>query len=171
MVPVPSSASHPRRREPVVPSGAVTDVIVGPVPPEDFTPRLLVLVAGVLLKRESQLFRERFRLAANDWRVLSFVAVQPGVTATELAELIDVDKALVSRSVNTLAERRAIVLSDGPRGTRPLYLTESGVRLRAEMEPLAMEAYEIVQSVLTEQEIETSNRVLRTLLAEVRART
>ncbi|MFV0374736.1 MarR family winged helix-turn-helix transcriptional regulator [Microbacterium sp.] len=166
-----TDADEPER-EPTArpPRGAVPDSIVGPILPEDFTPRLLVLVANGLLRREARLFRSRFGLASNDWRVLSFVALQPGVTATALAELIDVDKALVSRSVTALTEKEMIVLSDGPRGSRPLFLTPEGARMRAAMEPSAMEAYEIIQAHLSPSEIAQTNRMLRGLLADLRER-
>ena len=56
------------------------------------------------------------------------VSIRPGATSTEISEFVAMNKAIVSKSVNTLISRELIVPADGARGSRHLYLTRAGAR-------------------------------------------
>ncbi|MFT4307644.1 MAG: MarR family winged helix-turn-helix transcriptional regulator [Microbacterium sp.] len=138
------------------------------VDPENFTPRLLALLSNALVWRESNELRRRFGLGTNDWRVISVLALRPGSPATEVSEFIGVNKAVVSKSVTTLLRRGLIVLMDGPRGSRPMYLTAAGVEMHDDMLPISMRGQEIVLAHLSEAEIERLNSLLRRMLVDAR---
>ncbi|MDQ1129658.1 MarR family winged helix-turn-helix transcriptional regulator [Microbacterium sp. SORGH_AS_0888] len=136
--------------------------------PENFTPRLLSLLSNALVWRESNELRRRFGLGTNDWRVISALAFRPGSPATEVSEFIGVNKAVVSKSVNTLAERGLIVLLDGPRGSRPMYLTAAGVQMHDDMLPISMRGQDIVLAHLSAEEIVRVNDLLRRMLVDAK---
>lgn len=139
------------------------------IDPENFTPRLLALLTYALVWRESTELRRRFGLGTNDWRILSVLAMRPGVSATEVSEFIDVNKAIVSKSVNVLASRHLIVLSDGPRGSRPLYLTRAGAEMHDAMMPVSTAGQDAILEGMTSAEIDTLNGVLRGMLERLRS--
>ncbi|MFS0734756.1 MarR family winged helix-turn-helix transcriptional regulator [Microbacterium sp. 1P10UB] len=149
------------------------DVVTEPLPntidPDHFTPRLLALVSNALVWRESHELRRRYGLGTNDWRVISTLAVNPGMAATDIAAYAAMNKAVVSKSVATLLERRLIVLSDGPRGSRPMYLTTAGAEMHDLMLPISLRGQEIVLSHLDSDEIVRLNDLLQRLLDETRA--
>lgn len=149
------------------------DVVTEPLPdtidPDHFTPRLLALVSNALVWRESHELRRRYGLGTNDWRVISTLAVNPGMAATDIAAYAALNKAVVSKSVATLLERRLIVLSDGPRGSRPMYLTRAGAEMHDLMLPISLRGQEIVLSHLDGDEIARLNDLLQRLLDETRA--
>ncbi|SDG56773.1 MarR family winged helix-turn-helix transcriptional regulator [Microbacterium pygmaeum] len=142
----------------------VTTPLGDVVDSENFTPRLLHLISNALVWRESRLLRDAFNLGTNDWRVISAISIRPGATSTEISEFVAMNKAIVSKSVNTLIARELIVPADGRRGSRHLYLTRAGADMHDRMKPISMQGQEIVLGDLSPEEIEQLNRLLMRLL-------
>lgn len=150
------------------PEGAITEPLDEVIEPDTFTPRLLALLSNALVWRESHELRRRFDLGTNEWRVLSALSTRPGISATEVSDFLGVNKAVVSKSVNTLLERRLILLSDGPRGSRPLYLTEAGAQMHRDMLPISLRGQDIILEGLSQADVARLNAFLRAGLAKLR---
>jgi len=129
-----------------------------------FTPRLLALVSNALVWRESLLLRREFNLGTNDWRVISALAIRPGAASTEIADFVGMNKAVVSKATNTLIARELIVPAEGPRGSRPLYLTRAGAEMHDLMKPISLKGEEIILSDLSNDEITELKALLVRLL-------
>ncbi|MDQ0030477.1 MarR family winged helix-turn-helix transcriptional regulator [Arthrobacter bambusae] len=151
-----------------VPPQAVTDPLADTIDPENFTPRLLSLLSNALVWRESHELRRRFKLGTNDWRVISALAIRPGASATDVSDFLGLNKAVVSKSVNTLLDRDLVVLIDGPRGSRPMYLTHAGAEMHQSMLPISMRGQEIILGDLSANDVERLNRLLRRMLEKTR---
>lgn len=147
----------------------ITEPLRDVVDPDAFTPRLLALLSNALVWRESHELRRRFGLGTNDWRIISVLALRPGACASEVSEFIGVNKAVVSKGVATLTARGLIALLDGPRGSRAMYLTETGARMHDDMLPISMSGQDIIHESLTAGQIADLNELLRTMIARVRA--
>ncbi|WP_309708628.1 MarR family winged helix-turn-helix transcriptional regulator [Pseudolysinimonas sp.] len=137
--------------------------------PETFTPRLLALLSNALVWRESTELRRRFGLGTNDWRVISALALRPGAPATEICEFTGVNKAAVSKSVTTLASRGLVALLDGPRGSRPMYLTPDGAVMHHLMYPISMKGQEIILADLAPDDIDQLNQLLQRMLEKTKS--
>lgn len=146
----------------------VTEPLAEHIDPENFTPRLLALLSNALVWRESHELRRRFRLGTNDWRVISALALRPGASATEVSEFIGVNKAVVSKSVTSLTARGLIVLVEGPRGSRPMYLTASGSQMHHDMLPISLSNQDLIHEELDDDQIAVLNDYLRRTIARVR---
>lgn len=146
----------------------VTEPLTEIIDPENFTPRLLALLSNALVWRESHELRRRFNLGTNDWRVLSALAIRPGASATEVCDFIGVNKAVISKSVNTLTARGLVALIDGPRGSRPIYLTRAGAQMHEDMLPVSVEGQDIILAGLPDGPITELNETLRTMIDKVR---
>lgn len=144
------------------------DVVTHPlevvIKSDGFTPRLLALVSNALVWRESQLLRQEFNLGTNDWRVISTLASRPGSTATDVSDYVGMNKAVVSKAVNTLIDRDLIVAKEGPRGSRPLFLTQAGAKMHDDMMPISLAGEEILLSDLSEEEVQQLTVLLQRLL-------
>ena len=144
------------------------EIITAPLPDvidsENFTPRLLALLSNALVWRESRLLRQAFDLGTNDWRVISALSIRPGSTSTDISEFVAMNKAVVSKSVNTLIARELIVPADGKRGSRHLYLTRAGADMHDRMKPISLQGQEIVLADLTPDEVAQLNHLLTRLL-------
>lgn len=146
----------------------VSEPMASVIDHENFTPRLLALLSNALVWRESHELRRRFGLGTNEWRILSAVATRPGASASEVSEFLGVNKAVVSKSVTLLASRALIVLLEGPRGTRPMYLTRTGAQMHDEMLPISLGGQDIILADLRPPEIKQLNATLRSMLERLR---
>ncbi len=149
----------------------ITDPLQHALDHENFTPRLLALLSNAMVWRESSELRRRYGLGTNDWRVLSAISIHPGMAATDVSEFLGVNKAVVSKSVNILVKRGLIALLDGPRGSRPLYLTGAGAEMHDLMLPISLRGQDIVLAHMTSAEIAHINTLLRRMIEETRALT
>jgi DNA-binding MarR family transcriptional regulator len=147
----------------------VTEPLAETIDPDGFTPRLLALLSNALVWRESNELRRRYALGTNDWRVISALALRPGMPATDVSDFLAVNKAVVSKSVNALTARGLVVLLDGPRGSRPMYLTTAGAEMHDLMLPVSLGGQDIILEGMSAGEIEAFNTVLRVMLEKVRA--
>jgi DNA-binding MarR family transcriptional regulator len=134
---------------------------------DNFTPRLLSLLSNRLVWRESRILRARFGLGTNDWRVIAAVAIRPGVTASEISEFVAMNKAIVSKSVGILTDRRLLVQQENTGRSRQLFLTPAGAEMHDAMLPISMRGQEIVLGDMTDEEVARLNELLRRLLAHV----
>ena len=134
---------------------------------EAFVPRLLALLSNALVWRESMLLRGEFGLGTNDWRVLSALAVRPGITATDVSEFLVMNKAVVSKAVNVLISRNLITSTDGPRGSRNLFLTPPGVEMHNKMLPISLAGEDILLSQLSPEEAAQLRVLLGKLMAQI----
>jgi len=158
----------PRRPHHSAPEGAVTEPLDDVLEPDEFTPRLLALLSNALVWRESHELRRRFGLGTNDWRVISALATRPGSSATDVSDFLGVNKAVVSKSVNTLVDHGLILLSDGPRGSRPMYLSDAGAHMHHEMRPISLRGQEIILQGMAQPDVTRLNAQLRAMLERIR---
>lgn len=154
-----------------VPNGAVTEPLDNVLSADRFVPRLVALLSNALVWRESHELREVTGLGTNDWRVLSALAARPGSPSNEVSEFLSVNKAVVSKSVNTLLDRGLILTGDGPRGSRPLFLNEAGAAMHDRMKPISERGEEIILEGMTKREIADVTAVLQGMLDRIRAAT
>lgn len=154
-----------------VPHIGSQEIVVDPlselIDSEGFTPRLLMLLSNALVWRESMLLRQEFNLGTNDWRVISALATAPGNSATEVSEFLAMNKAVVSKAVNTLVDRKLIAGSDGPRGSRHLYLTPEGAKMHDAMMPISLSGEEIILSRLSSREQAQLRKLLTKMMLEI----
>ncbi len=142
----------------------ITEPLDDVIDSENFTPRLLALLSNALVWRESRLLRREFNLGTNDWRVISALSIRPGATSSDISEFVAMNKAVVSKSVNTLIARELIVPADGARGSRHLYLTRAGADMHDLMKPISMQGQAIVLADLSPDEVRQLNHLLTRLL-------
>jgi DNA-binding MarR family transcriptional regulator len=148
-----------------LPPNAISEPVPDVIDSNDFTPRLISLLSNSLVWRESRILRARFGLGTNDWRVLSVLAIRPGVTASEISEFVAMNKAIISKSVGVLTARRLIVQVEDTGRSRQLFLTPEGVEMHDAMLPVSMRGQEIILADLTAEEVVQLNQLLRRLLA------
>ena len=145
----------------------VREALSAVIDSEAFVPRLLALLSNALVWRESMLLRGEFALGTNDWRVLSALAVRPGISATDVSEFLVLNKAVVSKAVNVLISRNLIASTDGPRGSRNLFLTQPGVEMHNRMLPISLAGEDILLSELSSEEVAELRVLLGKLMAQI----
>jgi DNA-binding MarR family transcriptional regulator len=128
--------------QPIVKSAPHAD----PLPPlelERFLPYRLSVLANTMSASIAAVYAERFELTIPEWRVLAVLALQPGLSAAQVADRTAMDKVAVSRAVTALARARRLerLVEASDRRRSHLQLTPRGEALYREVVPLAR-AYE-----------------------------
>jgi DNA-binding MarR family transcriptional regulator len=141
---------------------------------EDFLPYRLALLAEAVSQCMAQVYRERFGLARDEWRVLAHLAGSGAAVAatpvktTEVIRRTALDKMQVSRAVARL-ERDGLVQRhpdpDDGRGWR-LELSAAGRALHAQVVPMVQAREAILLEVLSAAE----RRVLDAALLKMQQR-
>ncbi len=150
---------------PVAGDGTITERLENAMDLDTFTPRLLAIISNKIAVRESQTLLRLFNLGTTDWRIISALAGHPGLSATEISQLTVMSKAVISRSLGGLVERGLIVQDDGPRGSRPLFLTEDGAKSYEDMLPITERGQRLVERTLTGTELSALHGFLNRLIA------
>lgn len=101
----------------------------------------------------------------TQWMALRRVGDQPGVNQSELAELLEVEKATAGRVIDKLEtfgwlERRA---DDADRRVKRVYLTDLGRRIHSDITPIAEAMVEEELVGLSNKERETLTDLLLTV--------
>jgi DNA-binding MarR family transcriptional regulator len=91
------------------------------------TTRLLRL-SNTLALYSSRRYRQEFGVSLPEWRVMSIIASQDGITARDISRALATDKAWVGLSVKSLVERGYLTRSFDKEDSRrvPLSLTKRG---------------------------------------------
>ena len=89
------------------------------------------------------------------------------MTASEISEFIAMNKAIVSKSVGVLTDRRLIVQAEESGRSRQLFLTPAGAEMHDAMLPISLRGQEIILGDLTDDEVTQLNELLRRLLGRV----
>jgi DNA-binding MarR family transcriptional regulator len=91
------------------------------------TTRLLRL-SNTLALYSGRHYRQEFGVTLPEWRVMSIIASQDGITARDISRALATDKAWVGLSVKSLADRGYLTRSSDKQDSRrvPLSLTKQG---------------------------------------------
>ncbi len=115
------------------------------------TPYYLVTIGNAISWGSAREYLSRFGIGVNEWRPTAHVANEPGCTSSEVSQFLRVDKAIVSRSLKSLIEKRLVGAVDDD-GRRRLYLTEEGVARHDIILPVAFRREQILLTGLNEHE-------------------
>lgn len=119
-----------------------------PAPPQpdalvldDFLPYRLAVLANAVSRAIARRYEDEFGLSIPEWRVMALLGVEPGLTASEVAEATPMDKVAISRAVRGLIEagRLKAVADKADARRQRLSLTPAGLAIYRRIVPLARE--------------------------------
>lgn len=104
---------------------------------ERYVPYHLATISNRFSWGASSVFLQLFDVGLNEWRVLSALRNEPGITGSRIAEMIAVNKSVASRSQRSLRDKglAAETLEDGQ---RLWWLTERGVEMHDRIFDIAL---------------------------------
>ncbi|HRP35397.1 MAG TPA: MarR family transcriptional regulator [Gammaproteobacteria bacterium] len=110
---------------------------------EEFLPYRLSVLSNRLSAAIAEAYSRRFGLSIPEWRVMAVLALEPGLSAAEVADRTAMDKVAVSRAVGRLIStgRARREVSAGDRRRSMLELTADGRRIYRRIAP-ALQRYE-----------------------------
>jgi DNA-binding MarR family transcriptional regulator len=133
---------------------------------EKFLPYRLSVLSNTVSGAIAAAYFQHFGLTIPEWRVMAVLAANPGLAAAEVTARTAMDKVAVSRAVAALLAagrlRRTTVATD--RRRTHLQLTPAGLRVYAQVVPMALEYERRLVASLSTRECATLDRILRVLL-------
>lgn len=152
-----------RTDDPAPPGSARREPLSSRFSPIDHVPARITLLNSIMLWGGSRIYRKRFGVGVNEWRVLGELSNKPGATAAMTARDIGMNKAIASRSIAALAEKGLIVQEAAGRA-RQLFLTEAGVEMFERIRPIAGERERVLLQDFDEEELRTLRRLLTRMI-------
>ena len=131
-----------------------------------FLPYRLSVLSNTVSTAISGAYQERFGLTIPEWRVMAVLAMNPGLSAAEVAQRTAMDKVAVSRAVASLLKQRRIArqMARADRRRSLLKLAPAGQRVYAQVVPFALAYERELVAPLTARDREALDRAIRILL-------
>jgi DNA-binding MarR family transcriptional regulator len=137
---------------------------------EKFLPYRLSILAQLVSESLHDLYAEPFALSVTQWRVMAALGRFAPLTASDVGQLIVMDKVAVSRAVAGLMKRglveRATDLNDRRRAS--LRLSGKGRAMHAQIVPIALKYEAELCEALTPAEKDTLNGLCDRLFAHAK---
>jgi DNA-binding MarR family transcriptional regulator len=123
--------------------------------------RVLVL-SNTLARAASRYYPQRFKVRLAEWRVIDALHAGRGITAIQISQWLQTDKAWVKRSVDRLIAAGYVRRRPDPKHGRRLLLTltAKGERAYAAIAAAAQRRHDNVLRALTAEERQTLERIL-----------
>lgn len=75
---------------------------------ERYVPAFVTFIANKLSRSATAFYQKRFGVNVTEWRIMSLLAIEPGIPASRICHVIGFDKGPVSRTLAALQERGLI---------------------------------------------------------------
>jgi len=96
-----------------------------------YIPYFLSSINNALSRSASLQYRQEFGIGIVDWRVISMLAIEPKIPASRIGEVLSLDKAQTSRSLQLLSDRLYVEFKTSENDTRrkTWWLSDAGYNL------------------------------------------
>jgi DNA-binding MarR family transcriptional regulator len=143
-------------RGPVTKGGQLLDL-------ERYVPAFITFIANKLSRNATVLYQKRFGVNVTEWRIMSLLAIEPGIPASRICHVIGFDKGPVSRTLALLEERGLVAINADPDDARShsITLTAKGRATHDAVIVTALERERKLLSCLDESEREVLVDLLR----------
>ncbi|WP_158668768.1 MarR family winged helix-turn-helix transcriptional regulator [Bradyrhizobium guangdongense] len=143
---------------------APTDV--GPTLDLDrYVPAFITFIANKLSNSATAFYQKQFGVNVTEWRIMSLLAIEPGIPASRICHVIGFDKGPVSRTLAGLEKRGLVSIRTDPNDgrTHSISLTARGRAIHDKVIVAAFERERRLLSCLGKDEREVLIDLLRRL--------
>lgn len=155
---MPPSSTRVRQKS------APTDV--GPTLDLDrYVPAFITFIANKLSNSATAFYQKQFGVNVTEWRIMSLLAIEPGIPASRICHVIGFDKGPVSRTLAGLEKRGLVSIRTDPNDgrTHSISLTAKGRATHDKVIVAAFERERRLLSCLSKDEREILIELLRRL--------
>ena len=130
-----------------------------------YVPAIITFIANKLSNSATVFYQKNFGVNATEWRIMSLLAIEPGIPAARICHVIGFDKGPVSRTLAALQKRGLIAIRTDPNDGRShsISLTARGRATHDKVIVAALERERRLLSCLDEDEREVLIDLLRRL--------
>ncbi len=136
-----------------------------------YIPGLLNFLSNKLSTGASACYRNHYGIGVVEWRMLSMLAVENGITANRICQVIGLDKSAVSRALQALEKSGQISSQIDAHDARryTVSLTKAGRELHDKVHRTAMARERLLLEGLSAEQIDTLVSLLTQLHGNVEA--
>ncbi len=108
---------------------------------DNYVPAYLTYLAGKISNSASATYRPKFGVGITDWRIMALLATEPWISAGRICDVIGLDKAAVSRSVQEMKKMGVVEVrwADDDQYRQLIALTRKGLSLHDRIVKLSLE--------------------------------
>jgi DNA-binding MarR family transcriptional regulator len=128
-----------------------------------YVPAFITFIANKLSRSATALYQKRFGVNVTEWRIMALLAIEPGITASRICQVIGFDKGPVSRTLALMQKRGLIAIGSDPNDARShsISLTPDGRSTHDAVIVAALAREQRLLSCLRKDEQETLIDLLR----------
>jgi len=132
---------------------------------ERYVPAFITFIANKLSNSATAFYQGNFGVNVTEWRIMSLLAIEPGIPASRICLVIGFNKGPVSRTLATMQKRGLIAIRTDPDDGRShsIALTARGRATHDKVIVAALERERKLLSCLDEDEREVLIELLRRL--------
>ena len=130
-----------------------------------YVPAFITFIANKLSNSATALYQRQFRVNVTEWRIMSLLAIEPGIPAARICQVIGFNKGPVSRTLAGLEKRGLVTIRTDPKDgrTHSISLTARGRATHDKVIVAAFERERRLLSCLSKDEREVLIDLLRRL--------
>jgi DNA-binding MarR family transcriptional regulator len=130
-----------------------------------YVPAFITFIANKLSNSATAHYQRNFGVSVTEWRIMSLLAIEPGIPASRICSVIGFDKGPVSRNLSVLQKRSLVAIRTAPDDgrTHAISLTARGRAIHDKVIVAAMERERRLLSCLKKDEREVLIDLLRRL--------
>ncbi|MBR0794476.1 MarR family transcriptional regulator [Bradyrhizobium jicamae] len=130
-----------------------------------YVPALITFIANKLSNSATAYYQKNFGINVTEWRIISQLAIEPGIPASRICHVIGFDKGPVSRNLAALQKRGLVAIRSAPDDgrTHSISLTARGRAVHDRVIVAALERERRLLSCLKKDEREVLIDLLRRL--------
>ena len=130
---------------------------------ERYVPAFVTFIANKLSRSATTFYQKRFGVNVTEWRIMSLLAIEPGIPASRICHVIGFDKGPVSRTLTMMQNRDLIAIRTDPNDGRShsISLTAKGRATHDKVIVAALERERRLLSCLNNDEQEVLIDLLR----------
>lgn len=128
-----------------------------------YVPAFITFIANKLSRSATVFYQKRFGVNVTEWRIMSLLAIEPGIPAARICHVIGFDKGPVSRTLAMLQKRGLVAIKTDPKDGRShaIALTSKGRTTHDAVIDAALERERRLLSCLNPDEREVLIDLLR----------
>jgi DNA-binding MarR family transcriptional regulator len=154
--PLPRKPRRPKPAEHAADDGPLLDL-------DRYVPAFITFIANKLSNSATVFYQKNFGVNVTEWRIMSLLAIEPGIPASRICHVIGFDKGPVSRTLSLLQKRGLVAIRTSPDDgrTHSISLTSKGHATHDRVIVAALERERRLLSVLRKDEREVLIDLLR----------
>lgn len=128
-----------------------------------YVPAFVTFIANKLSNSATIHYQKHFGVNVTEWRIMSLLAIEPGIPASRICQVIGFDKGPVSRTLSMLESRGLVTIGTDRRDARThsIKLTAKGRKTHDAVIVAALEREQRLLSCLADSEREVLIDLLR----------